>query len=83
MGDPVEPCPACGASIIWGLDGNAKRVPVDALAHPDGTYTLLPGWDGRPRVSKLPPKLAFGRRNLHQPHTSTCRRPSVLKEHSR
>lgn len=79
-GVPVEPCPACGNPIVWAIDTSAKWTPVDAEVHREGTLTLAAGWDGRPVTRKPLAKLAFGRQDLHRPHTGTCTRPRVLKE---
>lgn len=65
---------------MWALDARAQWTPVDVAAHPAGTLALSRNWDGNPAVRKPSAKLAFGRRDLHQPHNSTCRRPQVLKE---
>lgn len=75
-----HPCPACGDYVVWAVDSRAQWTPVDVAAHPLGTLALSRGWDGRPKATKPSAKLAFGRRDLHQPHASTCRKPRVLKE---
>jgi len=69
----LEMCPAdCGAQIIWALDSQVKRIPVDAEASPEGNLQLSVRWDGELRALVPSKKLAFGLRTLRLDHRKTC-----------
>lgn len=75
-----EPCPAgCGGQIVWALDAQVKRIPVDAEATPEGTLQLSVRWDGALRALVPSRKLGFGLRTLRQDHRKTCTKLGQFK----
>lgn len=75
-----EPCPAgCGGHIVWALDSQLRRIPVDAEPVPDGTLQLSVRWDGAIRALVPSKKLGFGLRTLRHNHLKTCTRLGQFK----
>lgn len=75
-----EPCPAgCGGQIVWALDAQVKRIPVNVEPSPDGTLQLSLRWDGAIRALVPSRKLAFGLRNLRHSHLKTCTKLGQFK----
>jgi hypothetical protein len=78
----VEPCPLCGASVIYATDDQVKVVPVDAQPSKSGTHVLRPMWGMLPRASKPSARLAFGLK-LREIHDKTCPKGSTLRRRGR
>ena len=74
------PCPAgCGGQVVWALDAQLKRIPVDVEASPEGTLQLSLRWDGAIRALVPSSRLRFGLRTLRQNHLKTCTKLGQLK----
>jgi hypothetical protein len=69
----VAKCKSCGAEIIWAINENGKRVPLDAKNFiPKGLFTLEA--EGRD-YDKPPRAVAVGTKPLgliYQTHYATC-----------
>jgi hypothetical protein len=68
----VSACRSCGADIVWA----GKRMPLDAVPHPEGNVRLRAGWGSPPLADVLNKGEAVDIRcageQLHVAHHSTC-----------
>jgi len=62
------PCRSCGASLIWGVNAQGERVPVDA--EPRKRITLWPSKD-----QALPPLASLI--DTYVSHWATCSSPEA------
>jgi hypothetical protein len=51
----VSACRSCGAEMLWAVTAKGKRIPLDALAVPDGNVVLEEQGPGRPPLAVVLP----------------------------
>lgn len=71
----LSTCRSCTAQIVMARTAMGRTMPVDPRPVPGGTVKLTPrsGVPGNaPEAKVVPARLAFGRRDLHQPHWASC-----------
>lgn len=74
---PTEPCPSCGAEVIWAISAvKLRSMPIDRDIDPRGNVLLEPR-DGFPPLAKvLNAAQRFGRQGqLRTSHHMTCPKP--------
>lgn len=69
-----DTCRSCNAAIIWTTTDRGASMPIDREPVAGGNMQLAPNAAraGQWRVTVVPPRLAFGRTDLHMPHHATC-----------
>jgi hypothetical protein len=74
---PRTTCRSCSAPIVWAVTAKGKRMPLDAVPHPEGNVRLRAGWGSPPLADVLNKGEAVYARcageQLHVAHHSTCR----------
>lgn len=67
-------CRSCSAPIIWATTDRGVSMPIDRDPVAGGNVQLAPNAAraGQWRATVIPPRLTFGRTDLHMPHHATC-----------
>jgi hypothetical protein len=52
----VSQCGSCDREILWAVTASGKRMPVDAVAVPDGNVVLEDQGRGRPPLALVLPQ---------------------------